>query len=972
MTPDDHRRAAELFHRIRDFPEAERAVALDSACGGNPELHAHVQRLLEADSDADSELFLKKGALEDVAGLLVPDSDLPAPGTVIGHYRLLGRIGAGGMGVVYEGQDLRLQRRVAIKVLPLPLAEGSERIRRFQREARAISQLNHPNIVSIFDADFSEGHYYIAMELVEGKTLRQLIADQPPLPDVQSILDVIGQTASALNAAHEAGIIHRDIKPENIMVRPDGFVKVLDFGLAKLLDPASNPANDLSELRTRPGTLAGTIQYLSPEQVYGKPISPRSDLFSLGVVAYEFATGVRPFDGPTDGALFDAILNREPALPSAVRSTLTPEIDRLITQALEKDPDLRFQTAGDLRSFCRRVNRDYIARNLEEYRETSSQRIAPPEPSEPDVPKHRARNSLRWAFAIAIVVVGAAAFSWSTRSPAPLRVKRIFQVTTDGATKRRLVNDGTRLYYAAGNRDPDIKVFQIKLNGGEPARMPGLTGMLPLDISPDHSELLLAQILKGANYEGTNEGSFPLWIADVLGNAPRRVGDISAQEARWFPDGSKILYANGAELRIARNDGLQSRSVATVQGLIRNVECSPDGRHIRFTLDAGLNGGQSTKKSPTLWEVEPDGTNLHELFREWEDYTPESGVWTPDGKYFVFTAGQSGARDLWAVRENRGLFEIASPAPMKLTAGPMKVNRAKPSPDGRRILFLGEVVIGQLVRHDPKSNQWAPFAGGIAAMQVDFSRDGKWITYIGCPDGSAWRLALDGSERLQLTTPPFFATNPRWSPDGSQIALYGGLPGEPARVYLVPARGGAVRQLTHGEAGSTGDADETWSPDGTSLVYGATYADGNQSLPRRVGLEIVDLRTKHVSKLPDSEGLWSPRWSPDGRNIAALGAGSRLWLYTVETGRRTQLTTIGAGWPFWSRDGEYVYFEDNPGIDWCRVRIEDRKMDRVMSLAGLNMPAPSLSWVGLAPDGSPISTRDVGGTEIYALELEMP
>jgi serine/threonine protein kinase len=235
-------------------------------------------------------------------------------------------------------------------------AEAEERILRFQRESRAVSALNHPNIVSIFDADFDQGFHYIAMGFVEGQTLRQLAASESSKPDGKTILDLIGQAASALSAAHEAGIVHRDMKPENVMVRRDGFVKVLDFGLAKLRHAPSD-ANP-SELRTRPGSLAGTIQYLSPEQVLGKQAGPRSDLFSLGVGAYELASGVRPFDGPTDEAVFDAILNRTPELSSSVRPSLGNELDGLIMRALEKDPELRFQTANDMRAALRLLVRN--------------------------------------------------------------------------------------------------------------------------------------------------------------------------------------------------------------------------------------------------------------------------------------------------------------------------------------------------------------------------------------------------------------------------------------------------------------------------------------------------------------------------------------------------------------------------------------------------------------------------------------
>jgi serine/threonine protein kinase len=323
--------------------------------------------------------------------------------------------------------------------------------------------LNHPHVVSIFYAALEQGQYYIAMELVEGKTLRQLVSRSPTL-DSQTILDWIGQAASALSAAHEAGIVHRDIKPENIMIRHDGFVKILDFGLAKLREPPPGAAS-ASDLHTRPGTLAGTMQYLSPEQIQGDPAGARSDLFSLGVVAYELATGKRPFDGPTDGAVFNAILNQTPPLPSAVRPALGTELDGLIMRALEKDPELRFQTAGDLRSSCRRLARDYVAKEIGRDREISGAPIATPPPAESGIPAKPLRSTRRWLFAAQTAVAIAAGFAVFslTRAIPPLRVTHLVQITTDGLTKRRMVNDGARLYYAAGNRDSEMKMFQVSL-----------------------------------------------------------------------------------------------------------------------------------------------------------------------------------------------------------------------------------------------------------------------------------------------------------------------------------------------------------------------------------------------------------------------------------------------------------------------------------------------------------------------------
>jgi serine/threonine protein kinase/Tol biopolymer transport system component len=968
MTPEVYRRASELFDRLQQLPEAEIIPALEAACGGNVELREHVMLLIQSDREAEAS-FLGRRAVEDAALWVTNKSfALPSIGTVIGNYSLTRQIGAGGMGVVFEAEDLHLNRRVAIKILPsIPGADVEERILRFQREARAASSLNHPHIVSIFDAGFAQGYHYIAMEFVEGQTLRQVAASQAP-PDSQTILDWIGQIASALSAAHNAGIVHRDIKPENIMVRPDGFVKVLDFGLAKPRQHASSVVAGVEQLATRPGNLVGTIQYLAPEQVSGEPAGPRSDLFSLGVVAYELATGTRPYDGVTDGTVFNAILNRTPPPPSGIRPALGAELDGLIMRALEKDPELRFQTADDLRSSCRRISRDYITKALEKDRETSSENSSTSAP----VSLPRPSRALRiWAM-VGLAGVLVAAALWITRASPPLRAKRIVRITSDGETKQGFVNDGTRFYYAAGTRDPGMKVFQANIRGGDPTPMPRLTGMLPLDISPDHSEILLGQTLKGAVYQGTTDGPFPLWVADTLGNAPRRVGDLVGAEARWSPIADEILYTVGPELRIAHSDGSQSRLVTKVKGLIRYPEYSPDGRFIRFTVDSNVEGGGSGVLARMLWEVGADGSRPHPILSEMADQMPESGTWTPDGKYFVFAAGRDGARDLWAVPEKTRLFGPESPVAVRLTAGPMKANLPQSSPDSRRIFFLGQLASGVLSRYDRKTYEWAPWLGGLPAMEADYSRDLKWLTYVRYPEATVWRTGLDGRERVQLTTGPLIAANPRWSPDGRQIVFCGRLPGGPPRLYLVPAKGGAVRQITRGDEGSVGDTDPTWSADGASIVFAANLGDRSLDPEHRQVLEVVDVTSQRIAKVPGSEGLWSPRWSPDGRSVTALGPGNRLWLYNMEARARTQLTKIGAGWPNWSADGKYVYFEDNPGGDWLRVRTSDRKVERLMSIESLKMAPLTLSWIGLAPDGSPISTLDAGGTEIYELDREEP
>jgi Tol biopolymer transport system component len=367
--------------------------------------------------------------------------------------------------------------------------------------------------------------------------------------------------------------------------------------------------------------------------------------------------------------------------------------------------------------------------------------------------------------------------------------------------------------------------------------------------------------------------------------------------------------------------------------------------------------------------VNADGSHPHALFPDWADYSSATGAWSPDGNYFFFSASRGVTPDLWVVARRRRPWKREVTAPMPLTAGPIEVDRIEPTPHGHRLFFIGTLERGELVRRDAKSGQWTPYLGGMAAMQLDFSRDGKWLTYVAYPEGSVWRSAIDGSQRMQLTAPPLFARNPRWSPDGSQIAFYGAAPGNPDRIYVVSPQGGAVRAVTHGEGGPGGDDDASWSPDSASLVFGAQFQDELSGQGRRL-LEVLDLRTQRISPLPGSEGLWSARWSPDGRYIAALGSpNAALWLYDVAAHARKQLVAADVAWPNWSQDSQYVYFDV---AEWCRVRIKDGRVERLGSLTGLRIAPQSMGWVGPAPDGSPMFIRDLGSTDIYALDWQAP